>query len=53
MALYEIELNFHASLMVEAKSESEAVENAIERARDNYGSEVADYGNFTHKKRGR
>jgi len=49
MANYQIDLNFNAILSVEADSKQEAMEKAIEKARDNYGSEVADYGNFTYR----
>ena len=46
MKTYEIKLTFDASFIVTADNESQAIEEAIERARDNYGNEVADYGNF-------
>jgi hypothetical protein len=49
MANYQIDLNFNAILSIEADSKQEAIEKAIEKARDNYGSEVADYGNFTYR----
>ena len=49
MKKYEIALVFEASLLVEGESESEAFENAIEKARLDYGSEVADFGQFTLK----
>jgi hypothetical protein len=50
MPRYEIDLDFHAVLSVEAESEAEAIAEAIEKARDNYGSEVADFGSFTYTK---
>jgi hypothetical protein len=43
---YEIVLSFEAYLSVEGESESEAFEKAIEKARADYGSEVADFGEF-------
>jgi hypothetical protein len=43
---YEIALSFEAYLSVEGESESEAFEKAIEKARADYGSEVADFGEF-------
>jgi hypothetical protein len=46
MSKYEVELTFTAYITVEGESESEAIENAIDKARDNYGSEVADFGEF-------
>lgn len=46
MPRYEIDLFFEASIIVDAQSESEAFESAIEKARVDYGSEVADFGEF-------
>jgi hypothetical protein len=48
MANYQIDLDFHAVLSVEADTQEEAIEKAMEKARDNYGSEVADFGSFTY-----
>ena len=46
MKRYEISLSFEASLSVEAESRTEAIEKAMEKARLDYGSEVADFGDF-------
>ena len=46
MNTYEINLNFEASFMVTASNLEEAIAEVIERARDKYGSEIADYGTF-------
>jgi hypothetical protein len=45
---FEIDLDFHASFVIKAKSKEEATELAMEKARLEYGSEVADFGNFTY-----
>ncbi len=42
----EVKLVFTAHFQVKGEGES-AIENAIEKARDEYGSEVAEYGEFT------
>jgi hypothetical protein len=42
----EVKLVFTAHLQVAGEGET-AIENAIEKARDEYGSEVAEYGEFT------
>jgi hypothetical protein len=44
---YRINLTFNAELQVEAGDREGAIELAIEKARLDYGNEVADYGNFT------
>ena len=44
MSSTDIKLVFTATFKV---SGDNAIENAIERARDEYGNEVADYGVFT------
>ena len=49
MAKYEIEMTFTAWLNVEADSKSEAIEKAMNKAHDNYGSEVYEYATFTNK----
>jgi ABC-type uncharacterized transport system auxiliary subunit len=46
MSHNKIKLVFTAHLKISGDSES-AIENAIERARAEYGNEVADYGVFT------
>ena len=45
---FEIDLDFHASFTIKAKSKEEATELAMEKARLEYGSEVADFGDFTY-----
>jgi hypothetical protein len=52
MPKYEIDLNFHAVLSVEADSKQEAIEKAMEKAGEKYGLEVADYGSFTYNEEG-
>lgn len=49
MRKYEITLQFEASIEVEGESDSDAIEKAIEKARLDYGSEVADFGEFRIK----
>jgi hypothetical protein len=43
---FEIDLDFHASFTIKAKSKEEAIEIAMDKARLEYGPEVADYGDF-------
>jgi predicted house-cleaning noncanonical NTP pyrophosphatase (MazG superfamily) len=43
---FEISLDFHASFTIKAKSKEEAIEIAMDKARLEYGPEVADYGDF-------
>lgn len=47
MRKYEMKLFFEASFNIEAESKDEAFEKVIEKARLEYGSEVADFGDFT------
>ena len=44
---FEIDLNFHASFTIKAKSKEEAIDIVMEKARLEYGNEVSDYGDFT------
>jgi uncharacterized protein YlaI len=46
MSNSEVKLVFTAHFQVNGDGET-AIENAIEKARDEYGSEVAEYGEFT------
>jgi hypothetical protein len=46
MSSNEIKLVFTAHFKISGDSEH-AIENAIERARDYYGNEIADFGEFT------
>ena len=46
MSSTEVKLVYTAHFKVSGDSES-AIENAIERARDYYGNDVADFGEFT------
>jgi len=43
---FEIDLDFHASFTIKAKNKEEAIEIAMDKARLEYGPELADYGNF-------
>jgi len=47
MIKYEIDLDFNAVISVEASNEEEAIAKAMEKARDDYGSEVADFADYT------
>lgn len=42
----EVKLTFTAYIQAEGDSVSEAIENAMEYARANYGNEVYEYGEF-------
>jgi hypothetical protein len=46
MSSNEVKLVFTAHFKISGDSEH-AIENAIERARDYYGNEIADFGEFT------
>lgn len=47
MKEYEIKINYTGYLYAKADNLEQAIEKAIERTRDNYGSEIADYADFT------
>ena len=51
MSNSEVKLVFTAHFKVNGDGET-AIENAIERARDYYGNEVAEFGEFTIEREG-
>jgi hypothetical protein len=46
MSKYQVKMSFTALLNVEAESESQAIEKAMDKAYYNYGLEVYEYGKF-------
>jgi hypothetical protein len=46
MSKYQVKMSFTALLNVEAESESKAIERAMDKAYDNYGLEIYEYGDF-------
>ena len=55
MSFFTVDLDFNASLEIEADTQAEAVSIMMEKARANYGNEVADFSSISawkHEQKG-